>query len=1154
MGVNSLNAMGSQRHTDAGDVYQEILRKLSVLRAKECKEQLLAGALLFALGFLGILLFAIILEATLHLSISGRTILFWFVTVSLSGGLAWLFVRPLLRWAGIPKSTDDETLAVKVGEHFPNIKDRLLNLLQLHREKQEGATLYSPALIDAAFVDLKDEVSTLDFSEAISYHRPRRLGNIIVGAGLAAFAVFLLFSSSLLDAAHRLAHFRSEFAVPPRIRFVIEPGNAEVIRGDDVRLSVSVEGMPVDNVSLFTRSEGELNFARTALGKRTDGKFTYEINSIKQSTHYYAQAQGSTSEQYKISVLDRPAVKNLRLHLTYPSYTGIPGRTLGDNVGDVTALVGTKIDVELRANKELAEAVLVFDDGSNLSMRVAGEDASGRFILSRDRAYHLLLVDEKGIKNSDPIEYQLRAIRDEDPTVSIVFPGRDIDLADERRLPLFLKVRDDFGFSRLRLGYRLVHSRYERPAEDYTFVDIPLPKSVHPSVGSAINLDISYTWDLKPLNLVTEDVVSYFAEVYDNDFVSGPNVGRSQTFSIRVPSLDEIFADVEKSQHEALEDLKSASEGARELRQQLEQIDQDLKKSREQLNWEKQKQTQELMKKYEELQKNLEETSRKLDQVIEQMEKNRLLSPETLEKYLELQKLMEQLNSPELREAMKKLQEALRNLNPDQLRETLQKFTFNEEMFRQSLERTLSLLRRIQIEQKLEEALKRAAALLDKQKQIDEETQQTTPSDAAKREELAQRQRDAKGDLESLEKELGGLEQRMEEFPSEMPLEEMQKLLEELTKQQLGQNMEQSAEELQSGNMGQCQAQQRDLTSALEQLLKQLQQVQKSMQQRQQQQIVRDLKKILQDLLETSKNQEALKKESESLEPNSQQFRETAQEQMKLMNELNKIIEETMKLSRRTLAVTPTMGKAMGNALRGMSEAMEGIESRNGVQASQQQGEAMGALNEAAAQTLNSLQAMMQGGGGGLQMLLQQLGQMIGQQQQINAGTQQLGQTNAMTMEQQAEMARLAAQQAAVMKSLQELNEEARRSAERERILGDLGKIGEEMREVVRDLEQKNVNPQTLQRQERILSRLLDAERSMRERDFERRRRAEPGKDIVRKPPGELDLTTQERKNRLMQDLLKALEQGYTKDYEELIRKYFEALQRVEVGEGESRR
>lgn len=1140
--------MNSQQQTQVVAFYQEILRKLKALRMKEEKEQILSGALLFVLGFIGIILLAVVAEAVFHLGVGVRTAIAWFIIVASSIAFFSLVGVPLLRLIGLLKGTNDETLAKKVGNRFPSIKDRLLNLLQLHREKAGGKTLYSPDLIDAAFLDLRDEVSRLDFRLAIGFERAKRMGKLTALFAGGALLLFLAFPTPLLDAADRLVHFRQEFVVPPSLRFVIEPGNAEVVRGENVRLSITVEGNPVDNISLLIRQEGEVRYDRTVLKKNMSGEFSHEIPSIKQSIEYYAEAQNVTSDRYRITVVDRPVVKNLRLRLTFPSYTRIPPRELEDNIGDVTALVGTRVDMELRANKELAEARLVFGDRTEMPMKIAGSRATAHLVLSKDQSYQILLLDQKGISNSDPIEYQLKAIRDEDPRISIVLPGRDIDLADEKRLPLLLKLHDDFGFTRLRLGYRLVHSRYEQPADDYTFVDLPL-ENPHLTAGTYIDLDVPYLWDLTKLNLVTEDVVSYFAEVYDNDVVSGPKVARSPTYSIRVPSLDEIFADVERTQTEAFEELRSSSESAKKLKQQLDQISQDLKKSREQLNWEKQKQTEELVKKYEELQKNLEEISHKLDAVIEQMEKNKLLSPETLEKYLELQELFNQINSPELRETMKKLQEALRNLHPDQLREALEKFTFNEETFRQSLERTLSILKRIQIEQKLDEVLRRAAELLQKQQAINRETQQTTPGDRAKRDELAQRQRDAREDLASLVKELGGLEKRMQEFPAEMPLEEMQKLMEELLRQRLGQKMEQSAHELQYGELGQSQSQQQELASSLEQLLKQLRHAQQSMQQRQQQQITRDLKKMMQNLLELSKQQEELKRESQALEPNSPRFRELAREQMKLMNNLMNLLDEAIKLSRRTLAVTPGMGKAMGKALSEMNEAMRGIESRNSTQASQHQTQAMGSLNEAAMETLSSLESIMQGGGG-LQLLLQQLGQIISQQRGINAATQQLGDLNALSLEQQAEMARLAAQQAAVRKSLEQLNEEARRSAERERILGDLGKISEEMKEVVRDLEQQNVSPETIRRQERILSRLLDAERSMRERDFERRRRAEPGKDFVRKSPGELDLTTQEGKNRLMQDLLKALEEGYTKDYEELIRKYFEALQRVEVGEG----
>jgi len=48
------------------------------------------------------------------------------------------------------------------------------------------------------------------------------------------------------------------------------------------------------------------------------------------------------------------------------------------------------------------------------------------------------------------------------------------------------------------------------------------------------------------------------------------------------------------------------------------------------------------------------------------------------------------------------------------------------------------------------------------------------------------------------------------------------------------------------------------------------------------------------------------------------------------------------------------------------------------------------------------------------------------------------------------------------------------------------------MNEVVKNLEQNNVNPETIKKQERILSRLLDASKSTRERDYERNAKQKP--------------------------------------------------------------
>ena len=175
--------------------------------------------------------------------------------------------------------------------------------------------------------------------------------------------------------------------------------------------------------------------------------------------------------------------------------------------------------------------------------------------------------------------------------------------------------------------------------------------------------------------------------------------------------------------------------------------------------------------------------------------------------------------------------------------------------------------------------------------------------------------------------------------------------------------------------------------------------------------------------------------------------------------------------------------------------------------------------------------------------LMQRLQRMAGQQQGINDGTKNIG---GMTPEQAAAMGRLAAEQGAVRKSLEQLAREAAVSGELSKMLGDFNRLAQEMREVQTDLAGGSVDPETVRKQERILSRLLDAQRSARERDFEKERKATTGVSTRRPGPGTIDLPTQEGRNRLRRDLQKAAEEGYALEYQDLIRRYFEVLEQYE--------
>lgn len=1120
-------------------IYTEILNRLAGARKRESIISLVQGLVVFGLLVLILVLVVLGIESAFHLGVLPRTFLFWFSILFVSAVAAWYVARPVLRLLGVLRHEPDEQTAARVGVRFPHINDRLLNILQLFKDRERSGQFYSGDLIDASFEDVRKEIHPLDFTSIVDTSTPRRLGKLLAAFAVAAVLMVALFPSNFLGSAQRLLNYGQAFSTPQPFRFVVTPGNAELVKGQSVAVTVRVEGEAQRAIQLFSKPDGQVAYDEQTLEPFADGAFKRDFPSLRSSTSYYVRSGEVQSEEFTLKVVDRPMVKSLQLKVNSPSYSKLPPKELDENIGDVTALKGTRITFTVESNKPLAEARIIFNDKTEKSLEVSENKAGGTISLLADKSYHLLLKDQEGLTNAEPIEYALKVVPDAYPTVAIVVPGTNLDIAENSRLNMLFKITDDYGFTSLKLAYKLTQSRYEKPAEQFTFVTVPLEQ------GMRTEAEIPYLWNLNAQSLVPEDVISYYVEVFDNDNISGPKSAKSETYTLRLPSMEEVFADVDKSHDVSLDGMKEALKQAQEARKDLEELQQDLKKNQQKMDWQQQKKAEELGQKYQEVQKKLDEVNKTVEKMVSEMQKNQVLSKETMEKYQELQQMMEKMNSPEFNEAMKKLQQSMQQMNPEQMKQALQEFKFSEENFRQSIERTMNLLKRLQIEQKVDEMVKRTEEIKQQQEDLQKQTEQTNPSDKNSLNEQARKQEDLKRQLEQLQKEMADLQKKMEDFPAEMPLEEMAKAQEEMEKSQLEEQMEQIAQQMQQQQMQQAMQNQKSAMQKMGKMMQQMQQMQKAMQQNQQRQIVNDMRKAMQDLLELSKRQEALKHESQSMDQSSQRFRENAQEQMDVMRDLSKVTDGLSKLSQRTMSISPEMGKSIGDAMRQMDQSMQSLEQRNGAMAGQQQGGAMASLNEAANQVQGAMNAMMQPGGSGMGMqgFMQQLQKMSGQQQGINQGTKGLG---GMTPQQAAEMGRLAGEQGMVRKSLEQLAKEAAQTGDLSKMLGDLNRAAQEMREVQTDLAQGNVNPETLRKQDRILSRLLDSQRSARERDFEKKRQAESGKDILRLSPREIDLTSQEGRNRLRQDLLKAMDEGYAKDYQELIRKYFEALEKAE--------
>ena len=139
----------------------------------------------------------------------------------------------------------------------------------------------------------------------------------------------------------------------------------------------------------------------------------------------------------------------------------------------------------------------------------------------------------------------------------------------------------------------------------------------------------------------------------------------------------------------------------------------------------------------------------------------------------------------------------------------------------------------------------------------------------------------------------------------------------------------------------------------------------------------------------------------------------------------------------------------------------------------------------------------------------------------------------------QAAMRDLAAQQKQLREQLEQIQKDQELKRE---IVGRLDQTAKDMKDVEEVL-QSGASPGDLaEKQQRILSRLLDASRSVNRRDFDPERESKPGEAITRRSAPELPADLLRENDRLRLDLLKAEADRYPARYRAFIEAYLRAL------------
>ena len=400
--------------------------------------------------------------------------------------------------------------------------------------------------------------------------------------------------------------------------------------------------------------------------------------------------------------------------------------------------------------------------------------------------------------------------------------------------------------------------------------------------------------------------------------------------------------------------------------------------------------------------------------------------------------------------------------------------------------------------------------------------------------------------MEALEEKMADIQRRMEEMRN-APEQEMGQLNNETQGQQLPQQMLENAQQMMQNQMQQANQGQQQMSQSMQQLQGQLQQMQQNMQGQQMTINLAGLRHVLSNVLHLSHDQEDINQETVETTANSTRLRILAQQQAALGDGTRMVIDSLQSLGRTLPQMSRDALSYAGSALLNMNAATDAFVERNSRQAEFTGREAMTNLNELAlllsdlmSQLMNSASSAS-GGGMSMEQMIEQLQQMAAQQRDLNRSLEEmLGQMEGerLTVDMQERLRQLAGQQEQLRRQLQQMSRERELAR---RLAGDLDEIARQMEESIRELTLGQTNHrEVIQRQQQILTRLLDASRAMNERGEQRKREGEQGEDVLRPGPDPLSpLLTEEE---LRRALLEALESGYTHDYRELIRRYFELL------------
>ncbi len=1100
--------------------YQLLIKKLDQFIRKFYVNQLIRGSLYSLALILVLFLVLNFLEYYFYFNSGVRKVLFYsFVGISVVALVNWVLI-PLLGYFRLGKVISHQRAAEIIGDHFANVKDKLLNVLQL---KNQADTSDETVLILASINQKSEEIKLVPFRKAIDLGRNRKYLRYTLPPLLLLFIILFAAPSLIRESTARLIRNNQEFERPAPFHFIVEKGDLTAVQFEDHLLSILVDGdvLP-DEVYI------DIDNYKYRLNKEEANKFSYRFSNVQDDVDFILSSGIVESEEYTLDVLMKPNILGFDVSLDYPAYTKRKDDEFS-NVGDLVVPSGTNIDWVFNA-KNTSEISIRFSGKDEMApaKRFSDELFTFKKKALKDEAYELFISNNE-LPNADSVSYSITVIPDRFPTIGV---EKHQDSTENNLFFFVGEASDDYGLLSLAFNYRI-----RKP--DGQQGELSTVKMQKPD-GNQIQYD--YTLDIDELQLAPGDEVIYYFEVFDNDGVSGSKSARTNLMVYAKPTVEEYEELAEKNNDEIKDELKKSLEESKKIQEDMKKLREKLLQEKE-LDWQSRKELEKLLERQKELEKKVEEAKESFEENQENQEEFTEVDEKIQEKQEQLQQLFEELLSDEMKELMQQIEDLLQELEKDQALEMMEDFEFNDEELEMELDRMLELFKQLEMEYEMKQTIEKLEELAEQQEELSEQTKE----EKLPQEELEEKQEEINEEFEDIEEKMEEIKEKNEELekPKQLgdPEQQMDDIQHDLdkSKEQLEQKQNKKASQSQKSAAQQM----RDMAQAMAMQMQsgEMEQMQEDMQ---------ALRQLLENLVGLSFDQEDLIDEIAETNVTTPRYVDLVQGQYKLKDDFRLVEDSLQALSKRVFQIESFVTEKVTEIKSNMRDGLEELEERKKQQASGHQQHTMKNVNDLAlmlSEVMNQMQQQMSGMMSGSQMC-NSPGQGKGKpgstpSDKISQGQQKLNEQMKQMKDglqkgeggSSKEFAKMAAKQAGLRKALREKQKQLQERGQGKKELED---ILDQMDKIETNLVNKQLTNEMLKRQEEILTRLLEAEKAEREREFDDKRKAETGSQKERKLPPSLEEYLKKREAEI--EMYKSVSPSLKPYYKFLVEEYFKSL------------